>query len=108
MHYAMRVQHERIRRGESDAPQRILQLPQERPEGQREALRRLVLNGELDDEDINTLAEIRKSGHGLAEQHYTVPLAREHAPDQVAGAPISVLVYDIQARYPLKRLGSIT
>lgn len=71
--------------------QNILQWSQDRPAWQREALRRLVLNNELSDEDINALAEICKSGHGLAEQQDTVPLAKEHVPDQTAGAPVSLV-----------------
>jgi energy-coupling factor transporter ATP-binding protein EcfA2 len=50
-----------------------------------------VFNGDLGDEDISTLTQICKSGHGLAEQHDTVPLAREHVPDQTAGAPVSLV-----------------
>lgn len=71
--------------------QEILQWSQGRPAWQREALRRLVFNGDLADEDVSTLTEICKSGHGLAEQHDTVPLAREHVPDQTAGASISLV-----------------
>lgn len=71
--------------------QEILQWSQDRPAWQREALRRLVLNGELADEDISALAEICKSGHGLAEQRDVVPLAKEHVPDQTAGAPVSLV-----------------
>ena len=41
--------------------------------------------------DINALAEICKSGHGLAEQRDTVPLTKEHVPDQTAGAPVSLV-----------------
>ncbi len=71
--------------------QEILQWSQDRPAWQREALRRLVLNDELSDEDINALAEICKNGHGLSEQRDTVPLAKEHVPDQTAGAPVSLV-----------------
>lgn len=71
--------------------QEILQWSQDRPAWQREALRRLVLNGELADEDINALAETCKCGHGLAEQCDIVPLAKEHVPDQAAGAPVSLV-----------------
>src|SRR5690606_6531555 len=71
--------------------QEILQWSQDRPAWQRDALRRLVLNGELSDEDINALAEICKSGHGLAEQCDAVPLAKEHIPARVAGAPVSLV-----------------
>ncbi len=71
--------------------QEILQWSQDRPAWQREALRRLVLNGELADEDINALAEVCKSGHGLAEQRDFVPLAKEHVSDQTGGAPVSLV-----------------
>lgn len=71
--------------------QEILQWSQDRPAWQREALRRLVLGGELSDEDIGALAEICKSGHGLSEQRESVPLAKEHVPDQIAGAPVSLV-----------------
>jgi AAA domain len=71
--------------------QEILEWSQDRPAWQREALRRLMLNGELSDEDINALAEICKSGHGLAEQRDTVPLAKEHVPAQMAGARVSLV-----------------
>lgn len=71
--------------------QEILQWSLDRPAWQREALRRLVINGELADEDINSLAEICKSDHGLAEQRDTVPLAKDHLPAQTAGAPVSLV-----------------
>ena len=71
--------------------QEILAWSQDRPAWQREALRRLVLSDDLSDEDINALAEICKSGHGLAEQRDIVPLAKEHVPDQIAGAPVSLV-----------------
>ncbi len=53
---------------------------------QRDALRRLVLHGELSSEDINSLTEICKSKHGLAEQQETNPLSAEHIPNRAAGA----------------------
>lgn len=71
--------------------QEILQWSQDRPAWQRDALRRLVLNGELSDEDISALADICKSGHGLAEQRDASPLAKEHVPAQKAGAPVSLV-----------------
>jgi energy-coupling factor transporter ATP-binding protein EcfA2 len=72
--------------------QEILEWSQGRPMWQREALRRLVLNGELSNEDISSLTEICKSAHGLAEQQATDPLAKEHIPDRAAGAaPISLV-----------------
>lgn len=70
----------------------ILEWSQGRPMWQRDALRRLVLNGELSDEDISSLTEICKSAHGLAEQQETDPLAKEHMPDRAAGAvPVSLV-----------------
>lgn len=72
--------------------QEILEWSQGRPMWQRDALRRLVLNGELSDEDISSLTEICKSAHGLAEQQETDPLAKEHMPDRAAGAvPVSLV-----------------
>ncbi|HLE33645.1 MAG TPA: ATP-binding protein, partial [Bacteroidota bacterium] len=72
--------------------QEILEWSQGRPMWQRDALRRLVLNGELSDEDIGSLTEICKSAHGLAEQQETDPLAKEHMPDRAAGAvPVSLV-----------------
>ena len=72
--------------------QEILEWSQGRPMWQRDALRRLVLNGELSDEDIRSLTEICKSSHGLAEQQDTYPLAKEHMPDRAAGAvPVSLV-----------------
>lgn len=72
--------------------QEILNWSQDRPAWQREALRRLVLNGELSDEDIRVLTEICKSAHGLAEQQESTLLAKEHIPDRTAGAaPVSLV-----------------
>ena len=64
----------------------ILEWSPGRPMWQRDALRRLVLHGELSDEDINSLTEICKSKHGLAEQQAANPLTAEHIPNKVAGA----------------------
>lgn len=72
--------------------QEILEWSHGRSMWQRDALRRLVLNGELSDEDISSLTEICKSAHGLAEQQETDPLAKEHMPDRAAGAvPVSLV-----------------
>ena len=65
-----------------------------RPVWQRDALRRLVMGGELSDEDLSSLAEICKSGHGLAEPQEVVPLAREHVPDE-GGEATSVSLHSI-------------
>lgn len=72
--------------------QEILEWSLSRPMWQRDAMRRLVLHGELSDEDICSLTEICKSAHGLAEQQQTDPLAREHLPDRATGAdPVSLV-----------------
>jgi len=72
--------------------QEILEWSQSRPMWQRDALRRLVLHGELSEEDISSLTEICKSAHGLAEQQGTDPLAKEHMPDRTEGAvPVSLV-----------------
>jgi hypothetical protein len=71
--------------------QEILQWSQDRPIWQRDALRRLVLNGELSEEDIVALTEICKSRHGLAEQQEATVLSKEHVPDKAAEAPVSLV-----------------
>ena len=70
----------------------LLKWSQHRPAWQRDALRRLVLSGDLSDEDIRALTDICKSAHGLAEQPGIAPLTKEHVPDNTAGsAPVSLL-----------------
>jgi hypothetical protein len=64
----------------------VLEWSQERPSWQRDALRRLVLNGELSEDDIRSLSEICKSAHGLAEQQGVIPLAKNHVPDRSASS----------------------
>lgn len=72
--------------------QEILEWSQGRPMWQRDALRRLVLYGEISDEDICSLTEICKSAYGLAEQQETAPLAKEHMPDKAECAvPVSLV-----------------
>jgi energy-coupling factor transporter ATP-binding protein EcfA2 len=70
----------------------ILEWSQDRPAWQRDALRRLVLNGELSDDDISALTDICKSAHGLAEQQDSAPLTKEHVPEKTASsAPVSLI-----------------
>lgn len=64
----------------------IFEWSQDRPAWQRDALRRLVLNGELSEDDIRYLSEICKSAHGLAEQRDSVPFAKEHIPGKGTGS----------------------
>jgi hypothetical protein len=60
--------------------QEILTWSADRPTWQRDALRRLVLNGNLSDEDIRALTEICKSDHGLVEKPEVKPLSMKHVP----------------------------
>jgi hypothetical protein len=70
----------------------LLEWSQDRPTWQRDALRRLVLKGDLSDDDIRALTDICKTAHGLAEQQDIAPLAREHVPEKMAGsAPVSLV-----------------
>ncbi len=72
--------------------QEILEWSYDRPTWQRDALRRLVLNGELLDDDIGALADICKSAYGLAEQPDIAPLAKDNVPVKAAlSAPVSLL-----------------
>lgn len=72
--------------------QEILEWSHDRPAWQRDALRRLVLNGELSDDDIGALTDICKSTHGLAEHQDIAPLSKDHVPVKTAGSvPVSLL-----------------
>lgn len=72
--------------------QEILTWSSDRPKWQRDALRRLVTNGELSDDDISALTEICKGDHGLAEKAEVKPLAKEHVPGGEANAAAVSLV----------------
>lgn len=54
--------------------QEFLIWSKDRPTWQRDALRRLVLNGELADQDVRELADICKGDYGLAAKDDGVPL----------------------------------
>lgn len=70
----------------------ILEWSSERPAWQRDALRRLVLSGELLDDDISALTDICKSAYGLAEQQAVAPLTKDHVPDKGGvAAPVSLI-----------------
>lgn len=72
--------------------QEILEWSHERPAWQRDALRRLVQNGDLSEDDIDALSAICKGSYGLAEQVDTAPLTRDDVPIEAAGAvPASLL-----------------
>lgn len=66
--------------------QEILSWSADRPTWQRDALRRLVMNGELSDGDIRALTEVCNGEHGLAEKTEVKPLSKEHVPDGEATA----------------------
>lgn len=71
--------------------QEILAWSADRPSWQRDALRRLIANGELSDDDIRDLTEICKGDHGLAEKVDADPLAKEHVPGpEGAASPVSL------------------
>jgi Cdc6-like AAA superfamily ATPase len=70
----------------------ILEWSQDRPAWERDALRRLVLNGEVSDDDIRTLTDICKSAHGLAERQDIAPLTKDHVADKTTdSAPVFLL-----------------
>lgn len=58
----------------------ILKWSGDRPGWQRDALRRLVVNGALNDEDYEALTTICKSAHGLDERVPFDPLTKNHIP----------------------------
>lgn len=60
--------------------QDILEWSVERPDWQRDALRRLVIQGELTDDDIGELTEICKGSHGLVDLPDPEPLTEAHLP----------------------------
>ena len=63
-----------------DVLSEILTWSKDRPDWQRDALRRLVRMGELDETDIDALTELCKSTYGLACEQELVHLGREHLP----------------------------
>ena len=70
--------------------QEILTWSYDRPLWQRDALRRLSVQGALDDPDVRELTEICKGGHGLAEAQEAAPLDKQHGPDRAEGPPVSL------------------
>lgn len=65
-----------------DVLQEILGWSSGLPKWQRDALRRILVNGDLSDEDITEVTEICKRAHGLSGVEEPVVLAAEHIPDQ--------------------------
>ena len=69
----------------------ILTWSLSRPHWQRDALRRLVTKGELDQLEINELANFCKSRHGLFDRTNPVPLNASHLPQPDTGKkPVSL------------------
>ena len=72
--------------------QEILDWSTDRPAWQRDALRRLVMKGELNADDLASLATICKAAHGLAEQQAVNPLTSQDIPDTRDAAPAVTLL----------------
>lgn len=69
----------------------ILNWSVDRPPWQRDALRRLVVQGELRELDVTDLAELCKATQGLANKVKAVPLETKHLPQPgVANKPVSL------------------
>ena len=86
-----------------DVLSEILTWSEERPDWQRDALRRLVLTGELDEADIDALTELCKSAYGLACEQELVHLGREHLPIDGANT-VRVNVHSISHRHGVNAL----
>ena len=70
--------------------QEILEWSYDRPIWQRDALRRLVLNGELLDDDADALTDISQKRIGPREQPDVTPLSEDDVPVNTAGdVPVS-------------------
>ncbi len=69
----------------------ILSWSSDRPPWQRDALRRLVTQGDLEEADVADLADLCKARHGLAEKRTPTPLESKHLPDSGPGIkPVSL------------------
>lgn len=69
----------------------ILQWSGQRPDWQRDALRRVFTVGQLTTDDLDELTEVCKSKHGLAGPKTVVPLAAQHLP--ITGTPTGEAVF---------------
>ena len=70
----------------------ILSWSQYRPAWQRDALRRLIQDGELALDDIQSLVQICKSEHGLSDPQECIPLSSDHLPYRpAADAAVSLI-----------------
>lgn len=59
----------------------ILEWSTDRPGWQRDALRRMVVQGELTEKDVTELSELCKASKGLRDKLRTEPLAEGHLPN---------------------------
>ena len=81
----------------------ILEWSRVRPVWQRDALRRLVLKGELNDVDISALTEVCKSARGLVSVQEAIPFGRKHLPrDGESGGRVNV--HSIYHKYGVNAL----
>ena len=71
-----------------DVLKEILDWSSTRPAWQRDALRRLVTQGKLQDSDLEELVALCKVPHGLAERREPSPLAERHIPSRGAGLDV--------------------
>ena len=77
--------------GQINVLNEILEWSSARPPWQRDALRRLVMKGELDEADIRELSNICKSRYGLGERMKPVPLDANNLPQpSVERKPVSL------------------
>ncbi len=58
----------------------ILKWSETLPAWQRDALRRLIVQGPLSEDDLAELIELCKAAHGLAEKRPSDPLQKKHIP----------------------------
>ena len=69
----------------------LLEWSKERPPWQRDALRRMVTKGDLNDQDLREITNICKSEHGLAESVKAIPLESNHISSSGGtGKPVSM------------------
>ena len=72
--------------GSINVLQEILTWSKDRPPWQRDALRRLVLDGELGEQDVRELADICKGDYGLVDKKDAAPLTKDHVPSGTGAA----------------------
>lgn len=86
-----------------DVLSEIIEWAKDRPDWQRDALRRLVQKSELDDVDVDALTEICKSANGLSNEQEVACLREEHLTGGGAKAG-PVTVHSIFHKYGVNAL----